>query len=137
MVSRVGAIFAEVVKEPDGSVRVPSPGSGSKFSVPLENEDWPQVAKLAQEGGAVPTTARDLVAGNQHRACARPRDRNRDCWSEGNVGIDRAHLGAGGSSSLFDNGTEPSSIPVRPGPKWPTTFFEGVDRFPPRSGRLR
>ncbi len=120
-------IFAEVVKEPDGGVRgalIPWI-KGLEF-IPLENDEWlPKWRGWLRNGGAIPDDQRPLAAQISDVLAFDLVTGNWDRWSGGNIGIDRAH----GMLLFVDNdGAFFDPVPVKE-MKWPTTLFEGVDRF--------
>lgn len=121
------AVFAEVVKEPNDEVRgAIIPWIKGLDFISLENEEWMgRWRGWLRAGGAIPGDQRalasqistllafDLVTGNWDR------------WSGGNIGIDRAR----GELLFVDNdGAFFDPVP-RKEMAWPTTLFEGVDRF--------
>jgi hypothetical protein len=120
-------IFAEVVKEPDGSVRgalVPWI-KGLEF-IPLQNDEWlPKWRGWLRSGGAIPNDQRDLAAQISDVLAFDQVTGNWDRWSGGNIGIDRAR----GMLLFVDNdGAFFDPVPAKE-MKWPTSLFEGVDRF--------
>jgi hypothetical protein len=120
-------IFAEVVKEPDGSVRgalIPWI-KGLEF-ISLENDEWmPKWRSWLRNGGVLPSDQRDLAAQISDVLAFDQVTGNWDRWSGGNIGIDRAR----GTLLFVDNdGAFFDPVPVKE-MKWPTSLFEGVDRF--------
>jgi hypothetical protein len=120
-------IFGEVVKEPDGSVRgalIPWI-KGLEF-IPLQNDEWlPKWRSWLRTGGAIPNDQRDLAAQISDLLAFDQVTGNWDRWSGGNIGIDHTR----GMLLFVDNdGAFFDPVPVKE-MKWPTSLFEGVDRF--------
>ncbi len=121
------AIFGEVVKETDGSVRgALMPWIRGLEFIPLESEEWmPKWRGWLKIDGAIPDEQRDLAAQVSTVLAFDLVTGNWDRWSGGNVGVDRAK----GEILFIDNdGAFFDPLPAKE-MKWPTTLFAGVDRF--------
>lgn len=120
-------VFHEVVKEPDGSVRgalIPWI-KGLEF-IPLENTEWlPKWRAWLRTGGAIDDNDRPLAAQISDVLAFDLVTGNWDRWSGGNIGIDRAR----GLLLYVDNDGAFFDPPPVKEMRWPTTLFEGVDRF--------
>ena len=120
-------IFAEVVKEPDGSVRgALMPWIKGLEFIPLENDEWlPKWRSWLRSGGTVPDDQKSIAAQISSILAFDLVTGNWDRWSGGNIAIDRAR----GLLLYVDNDGAFFDPPPVKEMKWPTTLFEGVDRF--------
>jgi hypothetical protein len=121
------AVFAEVVKEPDGTVRgALMPWIKGLEFIPLENDEWlPKWRSWLKDGGEIPPDQRDLAAQISDVLAFDMVTGNWDRWSGGNIGIDR---GRGMLLYVDNDGAFFDPLPAKE-MRWPTTLFEGVDRF--------
>jgi hypothetical protein len=120
-------VFPEVVKEPNEEVRgaILPWIKGLEF-IPLESDEWMgRWRGWLRSGGALPDDQRALAAQISTLLALDVVIGNWDRWSGGNIGIDRAR----GELLYVDNdGAFFDPVP-RKEFAWPTTLFEGVDRF--------
>jgi hypothetical protein len=119
--------FAEVVKEPAGDVRgaiIPWI-KGLEFATldtPAEMTQW---RAWLHAGGAIPEDKKRLASQVSTVLAFDMVTGNWDRWSGGNIGIDRSR----GDLLFVDNdGAFFDPVPAKE-MKWPTTLFEGVDRY--------
>ncbi len=124
------AIFAEVVKEPDDSVRgALMPWIKGLEFLPLENGEWmPKWRGWLKQGAEIPAEQRDLAAQISDLLVFDLVAGNWDRWSGGNIAIDRAR-GPHGTLLYVDNDGAFFDPPPVKEMKWPTALFEGVERF--------
>jgi hypothetical protein len=120
-------IFAEVVKEPDETVRgALMPWIKGLEFIPLESAEWmPKWKAWLGADGAIPADQRDLAAQISDLLAFDLVTGNWDRWSGGNIAIDRARgllLYVDNDGAFFD------PVPVKE-MKRPAALFEGVDRF--------
>jgi hypothetical protein len=123
-------IFAEVVKEPDETVRgALMPWIKGLEFVPLENAEWmPKWRGWLKADGEIPDDERDLAAQISDVLAFDVVTGNWDRWSGGNIGIDRAHRPHAMLLYVDNDGAFFDPPPVKE-MKWPTSLFEGVERF--------
>jgi hypothetical protein len=123
-------IFAEVVKEPAGSVRgalIPWI-KGLEF-IALENGEWlPKWRAWLKAGADIPDDERDLAAQISTVLAFDQVTGNWDRWSGGNIGIDHAHKPHAMLLYVDNDGAFFDPPPIKE-MKWPTSLFDGAERF--------
>jgi hypothetical protein len=120
-------IFADVVKETDGTVRgaIMPWIKGLEF-IPLENDEWmPKWRGWLKADGVIPAEERDLAAQISTVLAFDLVTGNWDRWSGGNIAIDRAR----GRLLYVDNDGAFFDPPPVKEMKRPTALFDGADRF--------